>query len=132
MIVPNKEFITGKVLNWTLSDTVNRIVINVGIAYGTDIKLARQILLDVASEHPSVTDEPAPSVTFGAFGDSTLDFTLRCYVPNIDNRLSIVHELHESIHDRLNAAGIEIPFPQRDVNVRSFPAAASDAAKDMK
>ncbi len=119
LVVPNKEFITGKVLNWTLSDTVNRIVVNVGIAYGSDIKLARQILLDVASDHPIVTAEPSPSVTFGAFGDSTLDFTLRCYVPNIDNRLSVVHELHEAIHDRLSDAGIEIPFPQRDLNVRS-------------
>ena len=119
LVVPNKEFITGKVLNWTLSDTVNRIVVNVGIAYGSDIKRARQILLDVAGEHPIVTDDPSPSVTFGAFGDSTLDFTLRCYVPNIDNRLSVVHELHEAIHDRLGEAGIEIPFPQRDLNFRS-------------
>ena len=119
LVVPNKEFITGKVLNWTLSDTVNRIVVNVGIAYGSDIKRARQILLDVAGEHPIVSDDPSPSVTFGAFGDSTLDFTLRCYVPNIDNRLSVVHELHEAIHDRLGEAGVEIPFPQRDLNFRS-------------
>ncbi|MFC1759287.1 mechanosensitive ion channel domain-containing protein [Planctomycetota bacterium] len=121
LIVPNKEFITGKVLNWTLSDTVNRIVVNVGIAYGTNIKLARQIVLDAAADHPTITDTPSPSVTFGSFGDSTLDFTLRCYVPNIDNRLSVVHELHETIHDRLGEAGIEIAFPQRDVNVRSIP-----------
>ncbi|MCA9215761.1 MAG: mechanosensitive ion channel [Planctomycetales bacterium] len=119
LIVPNKEFITGKVLNWTLSDTVTRIVVKVGIAYGADIKLARQIILDVANEHPEVVDDPEASVTFGAFGDSALDFTLRCYVPNIDNRLATIHELHESIHDRLKAAGIEIPFPQRDVHIRS-------------
>ena len=131
LIVPNKEFITGRVLNWTLSDTVNRIVIEVGVAYGTDVNLARQILLDVAAEHPTITDEPAPSVTFETFGDSSLNFILRCYVPNLDNRLGIVHELNAAIHERLNAAGIEIPFPQRDVNVRSLPVNSQSGNSSM-
>lgn len=120
LIVPNKEFITGKVLNWTLTSSVNRIVITVGIAYGADVKQAKNVILDVTHQHPLIVEDPAPTVTFDSFGDSSLNLTVRCFLPNLDNRLSVIHELHEAIHERLSAAGIEIPFPQRDLNVRSI------------
>ena len=70
MIIPNKEFITGRVLNWTLTDPVNRVVINVGIAYGSDTQRVGEILLKVAQDHPSVLDDPPPRVTLDSFGDS--------------------------------------------------------------
>jgi potassium efflux system protein len=73
-------------------------------------------------------DDPAPNVTFEAFGDSTLNFVLRCYIASMDVRLATIHELNEAIHDRLNQEGIEIAFPQRDLNIRSVdPLVASFA-----
>jgi potassium efflux system protein len=118
LVVPNKEFITSHLLNWTLTDTTNRVVILVGIAYGSDVAKARQILLDVANDQEQILDEPAPSVTFDQFGDSALNLTLRAYLPDMDERLSVIHQMHERIHQRLADAGIEIPFPQRDLHLR--------------
>jgi potassium efflux system protein len=120
LVVPNKELITGRLLNWTLSDTTNRIVITVGLAYKSDTRRARELILKIADEHPNVLEEPAPNVTFEAFGDSTLNFVLRCYVASMDIRLITIDELHEAIHDRFNQEGIEIAFPQQDIHVRSI------------
>jgi len=121
-IVPNKEFITGRLLNWTLSDQVNRVLVNVGIAYGSDTELAGQLLLKVAREHPLVLDDPEPLVTFEEFGASSLNFVLRAYLPNMDNRLAVIHDLHTAVDREFRAAGIEIAFPQQDVHVRSIDA----------
>ena len=119
LVVPNKEFITSQLLNWTLTDSINRIVTTVGVAYGSDPEQARQILLDAAKAHPKVLDTPAPSVSFDSFGDSSLDFTLRAFLPTMDDRLQVTTELHNEIYKRLGQAGIEIPFPQRDIHIRS-------------
>jgi potassium efflux system protein len=119
LIVPNKELITGRLLNWTLSDPVNRIVITVGIAYKSDTNKARELILAITAEHPNVLDDPVPRVTFESFGDSTLNFVLRCYVASMDVRLDTIHELHEAIHDRFNQEGVEIAFPQQDLHLRS-------------
>jgi len=121
-IVPNKEFITGRLLNWTLSDQVNRVLVSVGIAYGSDTELAGQLLLKVAREHPLVLEEPEPLVTFEEFGASSLSFVLRAYLPNMDNRLAVIHDLHTAIDREFRTAGIEIAFPQQDVHVRSIDA----------
>ncbi|MFC1597084.1 mechanosensitive ion channel domain-containing protein, partial [Planctomycetota bacterium] len=118
-IVPNKEFITGRLLNWTRADKINRVVVNVGIAYGSDTERARGLLEKVAREHPEVLDDPPPRVTFEAFGDSSLNFVARCYLPNLDKRLQTIHELHTAIDQAFREAGIEIAFPQRDVHLRS-------------
>jgi potassium-dependent mechanosensitive channel len=120
-IVPNKEFVTGKLLNWTLTDQTNRVVIEVGVAYGTDVAVAMEILERVASDHPLVLSDPAPLISFDQFGDSTLNLTLRCYLPNLDHRLNVITELNQAIAKRFQAAGIEIAFPQRDLHVRSMP-----------
>ena len=120
-IVPNREFITGRLLNWTLSDQTNRVVVNVGVAYGSDVKVVRQMILDAAESHPEVMDDPGPVVTFEGFGDSSLNFVLRCYLPTLENRLATTHDLHEAINDRFRDGGIEIPFPQRDLNIRNVP-----------
>ncbi len=122
LIVPNKELITGRLLNWTLSDTTNRIVIAVGVAYRSDPNQVRELLLEVLNEHPTVLTEPAPNATFEGFGDSALQFTIRAFVSTMDVRLATIHELHASIHRRLKEADIEIAFPQRDINVRQVPA----------
>ena len=85
-IVPNKEFITGRLLNWTLSDTINRIVINVGVAYGSDTELAQALLLQAAHDHPAVLRDPSPSASFEEFGKSSLRLVLRCFLPNLTER----------------------------------------------
>lgn len=119
MIVPNKKFITDDVMNWTLSDDVNRVVVEVGIAYGSDVGRARHLLVRTAKRHPLVLDDPAPSATFDKFADSTLNLTLRCFLPNLDNRLDVIHELHANIDREFRQAKIEIAFPQQDLHVRS-------------
>ena len=118
-IVPNREFVTGKLLNWTLSDTTNRVMVNVGVAYGTDICLAREIMLDVARNHPGVMSDPGPITTFERFGDSSLELVLRAYLPNLDNRLGTTTDLFTQINLRFAEAGIAIPFPQRDVHMQT-------------
>jgi potassium efflux system protein len=117
LIIPNKEFITGQVVNWTLSDSVNRILINVGIAYGSDVSKALEILRVIAKENLHVLDDPRPVVTFEAFGDSALMLYVRCYISSLDHRLETVTSLHESIYAKFKQAGIVIAFPQRDVHL---------------
>jgi len=122
LIVPNKELITGRLLNWTLSDSTNRIVITVGVAYKSDTREARKIMLEVARAHCNVLDDPTPMVTFEGFGDNSLTFVLRCCTATLDVRLETIHELHESINDRFRDSNIEIAFPQLDLHVRSADA----------
>ena len=80
VVIPNKELITGRIINWTLSDGLNRIVFQVGIAYGSDTDRARVVLEELLHENPLILDDPPPSVTFGEFGDSTLNFTVRAFL----------------------------------------------------
>ena len=120
LIVPNKELITGKLVNWTLSDASFRIDLKIGIAYGSDTALARQILLDVARQHPDVLRKPAPKAIFRGFGESALDFELRAYIPDINYWPRAITELNMLIDRRLRDNGIEIAFPQRDIHVRSI------------
>jgi potassium efflux system protein len=118
LVVPNKQFITGTLMNWTLSSETIRIVIPVGVAYGSDIRRAREILLKVADEHPLVLDDPAPAAIFHQFGDSTLDLNLRCFLPSMENRSATITDLHLAIDDCFKEAGIEIAFPQLDLHLR--------------
>ena len=121
-IVPNKEFITGRTLNWTLSDTINRIVINVGIAYGSDTEVARDLLLKAAHDHPAVLRDPEPSASFEEFGESSLKLVLRCFLPNLTERTRVIHELHTAINRSFAEHGIEIPVVHPDGNGKpSFP-----------
>jgi potassium efflux system protein len=118
-VVPNKTLITNTLLNWTLSAPLTRVVIPVGVAYGSDTDKARQILLDVAADHPRVLDDPAPIATFEQFADSSLNLLLRAYLPDLENRVGAITELHTEINKRFAAAGIEIAFPQRALHFRS-------------
>lgn len=117
-IVPNKEFITGSLINMTLSSPINRVVIPVGVAYGTDTDKVLRILSEVASGTEGVMEDPAPVITFEGFGESSLDFSVRAYLPNRDSRLGVITEIHQRIDKAFREAGIEIPFPQRDLHLR--------------
>ena len=117
LLVPNKNFITQELLNWSLSDQTTRILINVGIAYGSDVERARQIMHDAAANHPRIMKEPAPFVTFDQFGDNALAISLRCYIDTIDHRLSTINDINLAINRGMNEAGIEIAFPQRDMHL---------------
>lgn len=129
-VVPNKEFITGKLLNWTLSDTLTRLTIRVGVAYGTDTDRVTEILRRVLREHPAVLDDPPPVITFEGFGESSLNYMMFVYLPSLDKRLPTTHDLNTAIHRELAKAGIEIPFPQRDLHVRTIPEGLLRAGTD--
>ncbi len=117
LLVPNKEFITGRVLNWSLSDEIIRIFFRVGIAYGSDVERALQLIEEAANEHPDVLEDPAPLVTFEEFGDNSLNLGLRCFVPSLDIRLETITSLHRAINRKFGEAGIVIAFPQRDIHL---------------
>jgi potassium efflux system protein len=117
LLVPNKEFITGRLLNWTLSDTTTRIKVPVGVAYGSDVAKAMSIMRKVADEHPLVLSDPEPMLVFDAFGDNTLNLELRCFVGSLDYRLKTRTELLQTINEQFNQQGIVIAFPQRDVHL---------------
>ena len=126
-VIPNKEFITGRMLNWTLSDKTNRIMINVGVAYGSDVILAKELLLNTCNDHPLILDEPPTQVTFEGFGDNSLNLVVRTFLPDLDNRLRVIDDLHTSIDKAFRQAGIEIAFPQRDLHLRSVDQSVRDA-----
>lgn len=121
LIIPNKDLITGKLLNWTLSDTTNRVQIRVGVAHGSDTEEACRILRDIVGSHANIMKDPAPSVSFENFGEGSLDITIRAFLANLEVRLDTVHQLHTQIYTQLRSAGIEIAYPQRDLHIRTFP-----------
>jgi potassium efflux system protein len=118
LIVPNKDLITGRLLNWTLSDTQNRVVITVGVAYDSDLQRARNIVLDLANSHEQILKDPMPTVTFEGFDSSSVRLVLRAVLPKMEHRLQCIDALHTAIHDRFRDEGIEIAFPQMDIRVR--------------
>ncbi|MHC4234018.1 MAG: mechanosensitive ion channel domain-containing protein [Planctomycetota bacterium] len=135
LVIPNKEFVTGQVVNWSLSDQVLRLVVKVGIAYGSDTRKARETLLDVAHASQRVLPDPKPKAFFQAFGDSSLNFELRVWVKDIDDWILTRHDLHQAIDDAFREAGIEIAFPQRDLHIRSCRASLpvlDDAGGSLK
>ena len=120
-VVPNKDFITGRLLNWTLSDEISRIVVAVGVAYGSDTDTAKELMRQAAENHPLIAAEPAPQVVFEEFGDSSLNLVLRCFMSlkDMPHRMAIIDNLHSAIDQKFRNSGIEIPFPQRDLHLRS-------------
>jgi len=117
LLVPNKEFITGRLLNWTLSDPVTRIVIPVGIAYGSDVARAIQLVQEAADEHERVLDDPPTLVSFEEFGESSLTIVLRCFIGSMDYWRQTISELHQAINNKFKDAGMVIAFPQRDIHL---------------
>jgi potassium efflux system protein len=116
-IMPNKTFITGELTNWTLTDTLNRLVFNIGIAYGSDVEQALAILEDIACERPEVLEYPEPLITFEEFGDNALLIVGRMYLASLEDRLKIKTEINVEINRRFEQAGIVIAFPQRDIHL---------------
>ena len=110
-VVPNKDLITGRLLNWTLSNTVNRIVITVAVAQGTDTDKARAALLSAARGHPLVMRDPEPMATFEGFGEYGLNMVLRCFLADFANRAKTIHELHTAVKQAFAAANIELALP---------------------
>ncbi|MEN1704719.1 MAG: mechanosensitive ion channel domain-containing protein, partial [Planctomycetota bacterium] len=120
LVIPNKSFITGDIINWSLSDPMLRIIIPVGVAYGSDLAKVERTLLRIAGENRRLLDDPKPFVHFAQFGDSTLNFELRGFIPSIEHLIPVRHELRMAIAKAFRKADIEIAFPQRDLHVRSI------------
>jgi small-conductance mechanosensitive channel len=119
VVIPNKTVITERVVNWTLSDPITRVVLKVGVAYGSDTAATCESILKAVRSVPYVLADPAPSVFFLSFGDSALDFQARFFVDGVDQRIRATHDVLTAIERELRQAGIEIPFPQRDVHLKS-------------
>jgi len=117
LLVPNKEFITGRVLNWSLSDEVIRLVVKVGVAYGSDMKKALALVREAVEENEVVLKDPQPLVTFDEFGDNSLNITARCFIASLKKRREAVSDLNLAVNQKFNDAGIVIAFPQRDVHL---------------
>jgi small-conductance mechanosensitive channel len=132
VVVPNADLISKEVINWTLSDQVRRVEVRVGTAYGSDPHRVIEVLREVAAAEIKVLDDPAPLAVMIGFGDSSLDFRLLVWAP-VEDFLEVGSRLHLAIFDALGQAGIEIPFPQRDLHLRSVdPAAAADLGRERE
>jgi len=122
VIVPNSDLISGQVTNWTLGDTWGRAKVLVGVAYGSDIDVVIETLLKVANNHAEVIKDnaslPDPYVLFLEFGDSSLNFELRVIIHDVNRRPRVISDLNRAINAAFKEQGIEIPFPQRDLNFR--------------
>ncbi len=120
VIIPNADLITNQVTNWTLSSRRVRLIIPVGVAYGSDVPLVVETLRACSKGNPLLAVTPEPQVLFLNFGESSLDFELRVWVLDVENRLNVKSELHQEIDRRFREANIEIAFPQRDLHLRSM------------
>ncbi|MGA2137317.1 MAG: mechanosensitive ion channel domain-containing protein [Verrucomicrobiia bacterium] len=119
VIVPNSEFISSRVVNWTHVDPRVRLRINVGVSYGSDPHLVEKLLLEIAEGNPSVLKNPVPTVVFKEFGESSLNFELRVWADDMAHRPGTLEsQLNFAIWDKFKEHGIEIPFPQRDLHVK--------------
>lgn len=130
VVVPNKSFITDRLVNWTLSDTTTRLVIKVGIAYRNDPAQAQKLLLAIAAAHPQVLKDPAPNCWMTGFGDSTQDFELRVYVGEIGQRNPVRTELQMRIVEVFRENDVELAFPQMDLWLRNTVQVQTTAAAE--
>ncbi|MBC8325290.1 MAG: mechanosensitive ion channel [Verrucomicrobia subdivision 3 bacterium] len=120
MIVPNADFISQTVTNWSHGDPKVRIRVPVGVAYGSDIELLKKLLLEIADENPKTLKDPKPSVLFSEFGDNSLNFELALWTASMTTRpRRFISTINFAIEKKLRENDIEIPFPQRDLHIRS-------------
>ena len=126
VLLPNKSIITDNVVNWTLNDPVTRIIVKIGVAYGSDLQKVTDILMEIATGHKDVLDNPAPLVFLIDHGDSSINFELRIFVSSPPIRWPVAHDINIAINTALAKNGIQIPFPQRDVHL--FEHAAKEPA----
>ncbi|RZV41714.1 MAG: mechanosensitive ion channel, partial [Acidimicrobiales bacterium] len=119
ILIPNKALVTERVTNWTLTNPVTRLKIDVGVAYGSDTELTHKTILETVKANKNVLSNPEPTVLFLGFGDSSLDFQIRVFLRDFAQRFMVSHELHMAIDQALREVDIEIPFPQRDLHIKN-------------
>jgi small-conductance mechanosensitive channel len=119
VIVPNANLIAERLINWTLTDSRRRIDLPIGVAYGTDPERVLALLADVAGQHPDVLKDPEPQAFFLRFGESSLDFQLLAWIGRVENSFKVRSDLAIGVNRALNDAGIAIPFPQRDLHLKT-------------
>ena len=132
VIVPNSELISGSVLNYTHSNSMGRVRVPVGVAYGTDPRRVEAILLEIAKSHPQVLKDPGPSVVFMGFGPDSIDFEIRAFMKDVGYVLAIKSEMNYEITEAFSKEGIEIPFAQRDINIKNFESLRATFDKGVK
>ncbi len=133
IIIPNAKLISENVINWSHNDERVRFRVSVGVAYGSDVRLVEKVLVEAARENRDVLERPEPAVRFMKFGDSSLDFELRVWTTSLTHRKGIlISDLNFAIFDKFKLHGIEIPFPQRDLHIRtgSFAVSANSATAE--
>jgi small-conductance mechanosensitive channel len=122
LIIPNSELVSNKVLNWThYGAGVNRLTLQVGVSYGSDVRQVTELLTQICRANPRVVAAPPPQIYFAVYGDSSLDFTIWVFVRTPDDRIPATHELNSAIFEAFREHGIEIPFPQRDLHIKEWP-----------
>jgi small-conductance mechanosensitive channel len=122
LIIPNSEMVSSKILNWThFGRKPSRLTLKVGVSYDSDVAEVTRVLAEVCKQNPRVLDDPAPQIFFAAYGDSSLDFTVWVHVRLPEDRVPATHELNSAIFEAFREHSIEIPFPQRDLHVRTLP-----------
>ena len=119
MVVPNGMLLSDKVTNWTLVDQNRRVDVDLGVAYGSDVTRVMQLLQETTRTTPGIADDPAPAVLFTGFGASSLDFAIRAWTRRFDDWGTTRSDLMTRLYAALTEAGIEIPFPQQDLHLRT-------------
>jgi potassium efflux system protein len=132
LIIPNSELLSSKILNWTFFGRgPNRLALKISVAYGSDVHQVTRVLDQICRQNHRVLTEPPPQVFFSAYGDSSLDFTVWVFLRSPADRIPATHELNSAIFDAFKEKGLEFPYPQLDVHLRTMPSSAPAQAPPL-